>query len=264
MTNIYKKRFQNKYFFLSCILIFVISIISYLVTSQFLRILLVQKCPAESKHRLLDQLLYWEFWLSNGTMYNINIFPLYAIIPVIPFYTELKTIFKLGANRFKSRKQELYKSIFTYGILGGGALNLGFYLYLLLGSYLCLPQLSSLGGFESIFHYQLYHQHPFLFLTFMCFTMYFLFGFLFAIMTCGVILCFENRITAILFPMLIYVAFSYLGFGLNLRVLQVSTCTTVFCTEYSTLQCFVPLLSLFCTDLLFIILGVKKNEKIVL
>ena len=218
----------------------------------------------EIKKNAIDSLLYWEFWLQDGNWYNEHIFPIYAIISALPFFLECNTFFKTGANRFLSRRKVLGKAIASYGLMGGLSISIGFLLYFLLGYYFCLPEMNSLGGFESIFHYSLYQKHPLLFLCFMDFTIYFLLGVLFALMTCGTILCFNNKLTAIIFPMFVYVVGSYIGEGFGIRILQISSCTTVFCTNYTTWECFVPLISLVIVDVVLLLCGIKKNEEVIL
>lgn len=272
MKSIYFKRFKNKYLFISIILLFFVLAISFFIHSGILEILLYDygaEVPGnmteyEIKKHAIDSVLYWEFWIQDGVWYNENIFPIYAMIAALPFLLECNTFFQLGANRFTNRRKELGKSIASYGLMGGLSISLGFLLYFLIGCYFCLPEMKSLGGFESIFHYNLYQKHPFLFLCFMDFTIYFLFGILFAIMTCGAILCFNNKLTAIILPMFVYVVGSYIGEGFGIRILQISSCTTVFCTNHTTGQCFVPLISLVIIDTVLLICGVKKNEKIIL
>lgn len=272
MKSIYFKRFKNKYLFISVILLFLVLVSSFFIHSGILEILLYDYSAEYSgemteyqiKKKVIDSLLYWEFWLQDGVWYTENIFPIYAIITALPFLLESNTFFKVGANRFTNRRKELGKSIISYGIMGGLSISLGFLLYFLVGYYFCLPEMQSLGGFESIFHYNLYHNHPFLFLCFMDFTMYFLFGILFAVMTCGTILCFNNKLTAIILPMFVYVVGSYIGEGFGIRIFQISSCTTVFCTNDTTGQCFIPLISLVIIDAVLLICGVKKNEKIIL
>lgn len=272
MRSLSFRRFKNKYLLISILALFFVLLCSFLIHGGIIEILCSDYSSDASgglseyqlKKHAIDSVLYWEFWILDGVWYNENIFPIYAMITALPFLLEIDTFFKLGANRFSSRRKELGKSIASYGLMGGLSISLGFLLYFLVGCYFCLPQMESLGGFESIFHYSLYREHPFLFLCFMDFTIYFLFGVLFAIMACGTILCFHNKLTAILLPMFVYVVGSYIGEGFGIRILQISSCTTVFCTNTTTGQCFVPLISLVIIDVLLLIFGVRKNEKIVL
>lgn len=272
MTTIYKKRFINRYCIVSIFVLFILLILSYIVDSEMIKVLLADysdgltdgQSEYQVKKVIIDSELYWEYWIKCGIWYNKEILPIYAIFSALPFFYEIRTIFKLGANRFRNRRVELKKAIISYGIMGGGCISVGLFLYFLIGCYFCKTQLNTLGGFEAIFEYNLYHNHPFLFLCFMVFTIYFLFGMLFAIMTCGSVLCFENKITAILFPMTVYIVGSYIGNGFDIRILQVSSCVTVFNTEHTTLECFLPLLSLLLINIVLVGLGVKKNEKIVL
>lgn len=264
MSQIGIKRWKNKYLLLSILFLFVLLVISFLVNGEILKVLFSDAYESfADKKMIIDQELCWEFLLFDGVYYLGNVFPIFAIIVVFPFWEEINSFFIMTANRLNNRRMSIAKSIVSYGTMGGLAISLGFFLFFCAGYYFCIPTLNVLSGFESIFNYQLYHDHPFLFLCFMDFSIYFLVGFLFAVMSCGVMLLTNNRITAIIFPLFVFIVGSFVGNSLGIRLLQFSSCITVFCSDYTTGQCFVPLITVAIIDLIIILIGIRKNEKII-
>lgn len=263
MTQIGLRRFKNKYILISAISLFLLLGISFLVCGDIIKVLLSDAyANFAEKKIIIDEELSWELFLFDGIYYIGNIFPIFAIITAMPFWNEKNTFYIFAANRLKNKKHSMLKAVLSYGFMGGAAISLGFFLYVCVGEYFCIPTLKSISGFESIFNYSLYFEHPFLFMCFMIFTIYFLLGVGFAVMTCGVIMLSDNRITAIVFPLFVYVVGSYIGNGLGLNILQISSCTAVFCTENTTGQCFIPLISVAIIDLVLILIGLKKNEEV--
>lgn len=265
MTHIGRRRLMNKYFVLSAIFLFLLLVISFLINGEIIKVLLSDSYENfAAKKIVIDDELCWESLLFNGIYYLLNVLPFFAIIVTLPFSEEKNTFYVYATNRLKSRRKSICKAILSYGVMGGLAVSAGFFLYFCAGAYFCIPTLDYISGFESIFNYQLYNAHPFLFLCFMDFTIYFLLGFLFAVMSCGVMLAFDNKITSVILPMFIYIVTSYLGNELNIHILQSSSCSTAFCTDYTTGQCFIPLIPIAVIDVILIMIGIRKNEEVII
>lgn len=272
MKTLNCKRLKNKYFFLSVVLLLVLSFISWLVVSELVYNVIIRNYTqpgwAEPDKRfslkcVIRGAISWEGYISCGARFVSDIFPIFAVIPTIPFLFERKSYFSIGASRFPNRKKELWKSVFFYSLQGGLALSTAYFIYFTLGNLYLFRALNDIGGFADIFPAGFYHDHPYLFFVFMTVAMYYPFGFLFAMFACGLSLFCDKEILVIIIPVVTYILTSYIGFHMDIRCLQISSCQTVFNTTTSTLDCYIPLIPLLLFDVVFVSLGVKKRSEFI-
>lgn len=268
MKSINFKRFRNKYLYITILLLFVLLHVSYIFENGVIYNLFFREdygslTKAEGRKLFLDQIFVWEISISECQLFYRTIFPIMAVIVAIPFWEELNTYFAIAANKFSNRRRELLKSVLSYGIMGGMSIFFGFFIYFASQYYFMIPSITDLGGYLSILPENFYAYHPFITIVFILITMYFPIGFLFGVMTCGVLLCTRERITAILFPMFIYVVGSYIGEIFNLSILNIRLCTSVWCTLTPFQENFIPLISVVIIDIILLVVGVKKNEKVI-
>ena len=271
MTNIARKRFRNKNLLIGIVVVFISIVISYLINSDLLS-QIVYCIKNSQKGDLLKDIRVqaemagcWEIAMMNGMEYLYYFFPIFPIFTVLPFYAEINSYYKFGGNRFNYRRKEIIKGIFEYGIMGGLCIFIGVLIYLLLCNYFCYSVFDSVAAFSDILPADFYGKNTFGFYLIMDAVIYFVLGFLFAVMSCGALICFNNIISGIIFPLFIYLILPYVGIIFNLgNLFNFGTCISMFCNEYQSFwHCMKPCLPAIIIDLILIIVGIKNNEKIV-
>lgn len=270
MKTINKIRFNQPYFYISIGILFLILSISWFFESYFAEVMFFidYNAPdligiADAKNELLESVLTWERFIDASMRYVVNIFPLFAILPVIPFGFERQSYFIFGAARFKNYTRELYCTILKYSIWGGICISAGFFIYFSVASLFMKPSINDIGGFSAIFPPDFYSNHPYLFFVFLSLTIYFAVGVVFAGMACVISLYTDKEFYMLCIPILVYIGDSYLGYSINFLPFKISESVCAFNTLYSTGQIFIPLLPLAIGDVLLAIFGVQKRRKAV-
>lgn len=269
MKGILKIRLLQPCFFMSIIILICVLFISWFFESYFAEIMFFMDydapdlkgvSPLEVKQSLLQDILTWERYIDASMRYVVNFLPIFAILPTIPFLKEVRSYFILGANRFINYRKELMKAIAFYSIRGGIGISIAFVIYFSIGNLFVIPSIDDIGGFASIFPKDFYSQHPYLFFVFMALTIYFVIGFVFAFMACGLILFTEKELFILVIPLAGYFISNYLGYAFNLLPFKISESICAFNTLYSTSEIFIPVIPLLIIDVILLYFGIRKKR----
>lgn len=270
MRTIDKIRIHQPYFYISMVILLLILGVSWFFESYFAEVMFFMDYSApdlsgimNAKSMLLGSILTWERFIDASMRYVVNIFPLFSILPVIPFCFERQTYFVFGAARFTDYCRELYYAILKYSIWGGICISAGFSIYFSVASFFMVPTINDIGGFSSILPPDFYSQHPYLFFMFLSVSIYFAVGVVFAGMACAIALYTDKEFYMLAIPILVYIGDSYLGYTIDFLPFKISESVCAFNTLYSTGQIFMPLLPLAIVDIFLIVLGVRKRGKAV-
>lgn len=267
MKQITKLRHRQPYFFISGILLLLILLITWFFESYFAEILFMDYdapdltgSAEENRRAFLSSILTWEVYIDGAMRYVVNVFPLFAVFPVIPFARERDSYFVLGGNRFGNYTKELIKSICYYTLKGGGCIGVVFVIYFTLGMPIMINDLDSIGGFLSAFPEGFYPNHPYLVFLIMAITIYFGIGIVFALIACGISLFTTKELYIIGVPLVIYIGFSYFGEVFNLLPFKISQSVVAFNTTYTTGETFVPLIPLLAIGLALSYVGLRRRK----
>lgn len=272
MKQINKYRLTNKYLLVSMLALFLTLIISWFFQSGFFEIMfqLDYNAPdlgglksiteiSELRFEYLDQILTWERMIDSSMYYMSFFFPIFALLPTIGFLKERESYLNLGAAKFLSYKRETWKTCFKYGFIGGAGISLTMGVYFTAFTYFLSPALDDIGGFDNIFSEGFYHNHPYVFFMFMAFSIYFAFGFVFALMGCGVALWTDKSYLVLLLPLIFYTVENYISATTQFFPVFISLCVTAFNTTYSTFEVFIPLIPILIFDLILIGFGIRRK-----
>lgn len=271
MKKINQYRFKNTYSLVSLILLLSLLIISWFYFSSLFEILTMDYNapdlvgmgdPREIRSRFIEGILRWEVWVDASMRCLIYLFPIFAILPVLPFQDEKKLYFRQGYHRFKNYHREVIKTILQYSLIGGGVLSLGFVIYYSIGSFFLVPSIENIGGYASIFPADFYWNYPYLFFLFMAVTIYFAIGFTFALMACGISLLVDNKYLMVVLPWGIYLMDAYLLGGLGLHEYQIFASVCSFNTLLTTFESFIPVLILLILAIFMTAVGIFKKRRL--
>lgn len=270
MKTINKIRISQPCFFISMGMLLLVLGVSWFFESYFAEVMFFMdyNAPdlvgiADAKSILLKSVLTWERFIDASMRYVVNIFPLFAVLPVIPFCFERKIYFIFGAARFHNYGRELYCAILKYSIWGGICISVGFSIYFSAASLFMVPSVNDIGGFSSIFPTDFYSNHPYLFFLFLSVSIYFAVGVVFSGMACAIALYTDKEFYMLTLPILVYIGDSYLGYTIDFLPFKISESVCAFNTLYTTGQIFIPLLPLAIIDILLIVFGVRNRRKAV-
>lgn len=275
MKAITKYKILNKYTILSLISMLFVLWISWAFVSNFIEILtmdyfapdLAVKTQQEAnqvRYEYIISILSWETYIDSAMSYVVYIFPLFALITVLPFYNELKSYYVFGANRFRSYKKEVLRGVFSHALIGGLLIVLVFAVFFSVGSIFMLPAITDIGGYASILPDGFYSKHPYLFFMFMTVTIYFTIGFVFALLGCGIALVSNKPHNIIIIPMIAYIADAYiLGGFFGFPNYQIFHSVGAFNVTTTTFQTFIPILPFLIAAIIVLIIGVKRNKSII-
>ena len=270
MKTIKRIRIKNPYFLCSLIALLLCLGISWFFESTFAEIVffmdydapdLVDLPKDEIRKIMLDGIMCWEIYIDSAMRYLVDLFPLFAIIPTIPFLREYKSYFIFGTARFKNHNKSVLHAIFIYALQGGLCISVAFVIYFSIGSFFMVPTIENISGFAAIFPQGFYMEHPYLFFVFMSTTIYFLIGFVFAGLACALALWTKKEFLIIILPLVIYILDSYLGSIFRLQIFQLSSSVIAFNTVYSTFETFIPLIPFAIFGFSLIIVGLRRRRK---
>ena len=263
-------RIKNPYFFISLLALLLCLGISWFFESTYAEVMFFMDYNApdlasftknEIQSIMLEGILSWEMYIDAAMRYIVYVFPIFAIIPTIPFLKEIKSYFVFGAARFQNYNQKIIRSLLIYILEGGLCISLAFVIYFTIGKFFMVPTIHDISGFASIFPEGFYSEYPYLFFVFMSLTIYFSIGCVFAGLSCAIALFTKKEFYIILIPISLYILEFYLSGILNLHLLQVPTSVIAFNTSYSTLETFIPLIPLMILDILLVFIGLKRRKK---
>ena len=105
-----KLRLKNKLFFVSILSLLMILLFTWFIESGACEIIFFMDYNApdlagtksEIQRSFLSSIFVWERYIDSSMKYVMNIFPIFAIIPILPLYDEINSYFIFGAHRFKN------------------------------------------------------------------------------------------------------------------------------------------------------------------
>ena len=265
---IYKLRIKEKRILISMISLLLLLYVTWFFESEFAEVMFFMDYDAEdlapnAKSILLDSILTWERYIDSSMRYIINFFPMFSVFPALHFLQERKSYFVLGAHRFNNYKKSIVNSIIMYSLIGGFVISISFTVFFLLGNLFLKASITNIGGFAMIFPDGFYAQNPCLFFLFMAWTIYFLIGFVLALLTCGLALFLDKEIYISIATFVIYIGLSFLGQMFDFLPFKISESVCAFNTLYSTVEIFVPAISILIFDIVLVGVGVFKRGKFV-
>lgn len=268
MKKIYKFRIKEKRTIISAVVLLLILFVSWFFESYYAEVMFFMDYSApdlvdHAKEIMLHDILTWERYIDSAMRYVVNFFPVFAVFPALPFLQERKSYFVMGANRFGKYQGECMKSIIVYSVKSGVTLGGAFTIFFVIGSFFMHPSVHNIGGFASAFSDDFYMQHPLLFFLFMAWTVYFLFGVAFGLLTCGLSFIFEKEIYIFIATLLLYLGESYMGYMFDFLPLKISESVSAFNTLYSTGEIFIPVITLFMVSIIIVIGGLKKQRSFI-
>lgn len=266
--NIY--RICNPYFFISFFALLLCLGISWFFESTFAEIMffmdynapdLTELTKTEYQKIFLDSIMHWEIYIDSAFRYIVYIFPLFAVVPTIPFLRERKSYFVFGAGRFKSYNKTLIQAILVYTLEGGLCICLAFIIYFTIGSFFMTPALDNISDFASIFPEGFYSKFPYIFFIFMSMTIYFLIGCVFAGLSCAIALYTRKEFYVLFIPILIYMLEYYTYSLFRLHLFHIPSSVIAYNSSYSTLETFIPLIPLAALDFLLVWIFLKRRRR---
>lgn len=265
---IYKLRFKEMRIFVSIITLLFVLYATWFFEGEFAEVMFFMDYNAEdlapnAKDILLDSILTWERYIDSAMRYVINFFPMFAVFPALHFLQERKSYYVFGASRFSNYKKDIVNAIIMYSFIGGLVISISFTIFFLSGDLFLKASIDNIGGFAMIFPDGFYAQNPCLFFLFMTWTIYFLLGFSFALLTCGLALFVDKEIYISIAILLIYIGISYLGQMFDFLPLKISESVCAFNTLYSTWEIFVPAISIIIFDIILVGVGVIRRGNFV-
>lgn len=269
MKKINLFRIKNPYFFISLFsLIFCLGV-SWFFESNFAEIMffmdynapdLTELTKSEYQNIFLESIMHWEIYIDSAFRYIIYFFPLFAIIPTIPFLRERRSYFVFGASRFRSYNKNLIRSLLVYTLEGGFCICLAFVIYFSIGSFFMTPALVDISGFASIFPEGFYSKYPYLFFIFMSTTIYFLIGCVFAGLSCSIALFTDKEFYVMLIPILIYILQYYTYSIFKIHLFHIPASVIAYNSPYTTLENFIPLIPFVILNVLLVLIFLRRRK----
>jgi hypothetical protein len=219
----------------------------------------------------LQQIMVWENLLISSMMYIIHVLPLFYILPTMTFSSELKSYFVLGAHRFKSYKKSLVAAILKHSFIAALVCSLTFILFFAINGLFVTTQHDWMTTVGSFLPDGFYEDHTLLFFAFLFGTVYFLFGFLFALISCGIMLYIERPYFIIIGITVAYYLYLFVGgyfdyflsmiFGYQVEIFWIGSTVTAFNTFRSISQVLIPLIPVGVITGVIIYFGIKRYAK---
>lgn len=281
MNNfIFEKRLFNKYTLITAVSLFLTLALSWFFVSNLAEILWMDygapdlgggvhaEVRAEIMPIFLEQIMNWEVLLMSSMAYVIHFIPLFFIFPTMTFAIEKKSYFVFGRHRFKSFSKSLLGAILRHSFISSLVSTSVFILFhALVAPFISPETLDFMTMYGSFLPADFYPNHPLLFVIFMFGTIYLALAFLFAFISCGVMLWIDRAyygIAGIVTGYFLYLhAGAHLDFFLNLDfdLFFLGQAITAFNTGRTTSQVFIPLVPLALIGIVIVYWGIKKQEK---
>ena len=219
----------------------------------------------------LQQIMSWERLLISSMAYVVSFLPLFFIFPTMLFSSELKSYFIFGAHRFKSQSKRLMHSMIEHSFIAALVGSSAFILFFAITGLFVTTHHNWMTVFGSFFPDGFYENNTLLFFIFMFSTVYFSFGFIFAFISCGLMLFTERPYYVIFGITAAYYLYFYVGgyldyflslyVGHHIEFFWLGSTVTAFNTFRTTLQVFIPLIPIAIIAGVIVFFGIRKRAK---
>lgn len=279
MKNLFETRLFNRYVYITAFFLVVSLFLSWIFVSGLVEILfldygaydLPQRAASENRAEMLpiflQQIMIWEMLVDSSMAYIIHFLPLFFIFPTIPFFYEKKSYFVFGRHRFKSLSKSLWRGIVQHSLVAAFINSATFITFYAITGIFVTRESAWMTMYGSFLPQSFYQNYPFLFVVFMFLTIYFALAFVFAFISCSVLLWVDNPFYGIFGIVIAYYIYlnvgSYLDYILNLRfdLFWLGDTVASFNTWRTTSEVFIPLIPLFLIGIVIAYFGVKKEER---
>lgn len=212
--RLHSYRYWNKYVLINACILITILTCSYFMYNDYFHVWLREYLhpsgivhPGYQEDYLLltlKSLLTWEYFVSYS-MFNMPLFfPLFSVLPCIPFTVELRSLFIFGKHRFASLKKRYYRVILQYASVAAICVTLSMALVFTIGGFFLDSTVNSLGSIDSWLPSNSYSDYPYFVMLFMIFGYYGPMIFAYALLTLS--FTFWTR-RVYLLPLFVYVLF---------------------------------------------------------
>lgn len=248
--------------------LFLVMLISWAILSGFLEILFMdysapdltkELTKDEIRFLLFDQILVWETLVSSSISYIVYFFPLFALIPIVGFLKERKSIMNMATHREKSLTCTYFKMIYQYALIGGLTVSITMFIYFTVFDYFMYPSIQDIGGYMDIFPDDFYMNHPYLFFVFMAFSIYLFISVSYALVGTGVALFTDKEYMVLIIPLFLYYTEHFISVVTKTMQTNIFEAVLSYNTLYSTGQVFIPVIPVFMVGVFLNVLGVKRQ-----
>jgi len=276
---IFERRFFNRYTLITVIALFLTLAVSWFFVSGVAEILFMDyghytlgggdpaQIRAENMPIFLQGAMSWELLLMSAMAYIINFLPLFFILPTVVFAKEKNSYFVFGRHRFKSFSRSLFGAICQHALIAAVISFCTFVLFYGIVGLFVTPELDGMTEFARRLSDILWVDHPFLFVIFTFGTVYFALAFIFAFISCGVMLWVDNPYYAISGIVVANYLYFYVGgyldyfLNLNFNLFWMGNTVVAFNTWRTTTQVFIPFIPITIVGIVIVYLGIKRQEK---
>lgn len=269
--NLYKYRFWNKYIALNSIILMMILLFSYFMYNENLQTLLkdIFVRPDDihpDAHRgfiilSLKSILTWEYFVSFSMFNMALIFPLFSVLPCIPFTTELRSYFLYGKHRFTNIRKHYWFTIIQYASIATITVTMSMAFIFTLAGFFMIPTLSTLGSIDSWLPEGTYTKYPYVVFMFMLFFYYGPMIFAYALLTLGCAL-WTQRVYVL--PICVYIIFivqTRIAVYFNLPYLNIERNIIAYNIGIPLWQMYVSILVVAVIAIIIIYFGINKASK---
>ena len=180
---------------------------------------------------------------------------------------EKKSYFVFGRHRFKSFFKSLLSTILQHSFIAALVSISTFILFYAITGLFVTAEFDWMTMFGSFLPANFYPNHPLLFVIFMFVTIYFVLAFVFAFISCGIMLWIDNPYYGIFGIVIAYYLYFYVGeyldffFNLDFDLFWIGNTVTAYDTWRTTSQVFIPLIPISLFGIGLVCFGIKRHEK---
>jgi len=215
----------------------------------------------EIRRNFISQISTWEIFVDSSMFYLINFIPALFILTTLGLFSEKRSLYVFGRNRYKSLKKAIYKDVIQYVLLSTSIVVGSFLIFYSIGAIFVYRSIENIGGFASMLPKDFYSNHPYLFFIFMTCTIYLALAFVFSLLSCALILLTDREYKVILLVVVIYFVYGRIGSYTGSVWFDIFASFTAFNTLYTTVEVFLPLILLFIISLCLLVVGVNKTVR---
>lgn len=266
--QLYKYRFWNKYTLLNSMILIFILVLSYFMYNE----LLIQEILKRPGHvhpdayktsilLKLKSILTWEHFVMYSMFNMALIFPLFSILPCIPFTKDLHSYFIYGKHRFANLKKQYWFTIMQYASIATITVTMSMAFIFTIAGFFSVPSLTSLGSIDTWLPEGFYSEYPYIVFMFMIFCYYGPMIFSYALLTLGLAL-WTNRVYVL--PIAVYIFFvvqTRIAGYFNLPYLDIQANIIAYNTTVPLWQMYVSILFVAFMAMIIIYFGIKKISK---
>ena len=209
----------------------------------------------------LQSILTWEYFVSFSMFNMALIFPLFSVLPCIPFTTELHSYFIYGKHRFTNVKKQYWLTIIQYASIATITVTMSMAFIFTIAGFFMISTLPDLGSIDDWLPQGVYREYPYFVFMFMIFCYYGPMIFSYALLTLGLAL-WTNRVY--LLPIWIYIIFvvqTRIAVYFNLPYLNIERNIIAYNTMVPLWQMYVSILFVAFIAVIVIYFGIKKASK---